>query len=137
MRTLFRNDRSTAFTLVEILIAIVFVSIGFFGYVALHSRLLHSGVRLEEREVIRSGTDFMESVEATRAQLGYEESIDGTTFQTDLRVPKLVTYSTSTKNRNLSWLENYPEPFRRGVHESIPMTLKMYREPFRLQWNQR
>jgi len=38
-----RNKTYRAFTLIEILLAILFVSIGFFGYVALHSRLLYSG----------------------------------------------------------------------------------------------
>ncbi len=38
------------FTLAEVLIAILFVSIALFGYVGLHIRLLYSGEKIQDRE---------------------------------------------------------------------------------------
>ena len=132
-----RDKPRTAFSLVEILVAIVFISIGFFGYVALHGRLLHSGQQLEKREVIRSSTDFFEGLEVTRSLLGYAKSIDGTEYPHDLVLRNLVTVSTDSKNRNMSWLEHYPEDFHHGINDSIPMKLKVYQNPFRNKWRER
>ncbi len=38
------------FTLAECMIALLFLSIALFGYVSLHIRLIHSGLKLEQRE---------------------------------------------------------------------------------------
>lgn len=125
-----------AFTLVEIMIAIVFISIGFFGYVALHSRLLHSGQRLEEREKIRSGTDFYESVEVSRALKGLNDSISGSRFPTDPLVPALVRIPVG-QCKNCTWSTLYPEEFRVGVDDAMPLDVVVYRNPFELKWNTR
>lgn len=42
-----------AFTLAEVMVAILFISIAFFGYMSLHIRLMHSGQKLEQRQVHR------------------------------------------------------------------------------------
>lgn len=42
--------RAAGFSLGEVLLAILFLSISFFGYVALHQRLIYSGWRLEQRQ---------------------------------------------------------------------------------------
>lgn len=42
--------RRSGFTLAEVLVAIVFVSIGLFGYVSLQARLLHSNRKLQARQ---------------------------------------------------------------------------------------
>ena len=125
-----------AFTLIEIMVAIVFISIGFFGYVALHSRLLHSGQRLEEREEIRSGTDFYESVEVSRALKGLPDSITGSTFTVDQAVPSLVRIPIG-ECPNCSWSELYPEEYRTGVDKAMRMDVVVYRNPFELGWNRR
>ncbi len=42
--------RRGGFTLAECMIALLFISIGLFAYVSLHIRLIHSGLKLDERE---------------------------------------------------------------------------------------
>ena len=128
--------RKYAFTLIEIMIAIVFISIGFFGYVALHSRLLHSGQKLEEREKIRSGTDFYQAVETTRALKNLNTSITGASFLEDPRIRSLVRIPIQP-NSHPSWTSLYPEEFRVGVDQALPMEVVVYRNPFQLRWNTR
>ena len=128
---------STAFTLVEILIAILFISIGFFGYIALHSRLLHSGQRLEEKEIVRAATGMIESIEFTRALLGFEQSIDGSQFRRDSLVKNLVFVSTDSERRNQSWLNHFPEEFRLGADETLAMEVAVYKKPFVHKWRTR
>lgn len=131
------NSTLVGFTLIEILIAILFLSIGFFGYVALHARLLHSGQKLEEREVVRSATDFVEAVDFTRAVLGLADSIDGSAFPRDRLVPELVEISTSAERRDLGWLNHYPEEYRRGAEETLDLQVTVYQQPYKLTWGER
>ena len=42
-----------AFTLAELMVAILFICIALFGYVSLHLRIIHSALRLEEHEQVR------------------------------------------------------------------------------------
>lgn len=42
--------RARGFSLGEVLLAILFLSIAFFGYVALHERLIYSSWRIERRQ---------------------------------------------------------------------------------------
>ena len=129
-------NRKYAFTLIEIMIAIVFISIGFFGYVALHSRLLHSGQKLEEREKIRSGTDFYQGVETTRALKNLNISITGASFPEDSNISSLVRIPIEP-NSHPNWTNLYPEEFRIGVDQALPMEVVVYRNPFQQRWNTR
>lgn len=45
--------RRRGFTLAECMVALLFVSIAFFGYASLHIRLIHSSSRVEERQTHR------------------------------------------------------------------------------------
>ena len=81
--------RTSGYSIVEILIAIVFITIGFFGYVALHARLLHSGQKLEEKEVVRAGTDYFEALDVGRALIGFETSVADDVFVEDEIFEKL------------------------------------------------
>jgi len=121
----------------EILIAILFISIGFFGYVALHSRLLHSGVRLEKREQIRAATDLIEAIDFSRGLLGMEGRVDDTPFTVDPLVPNLRSFSTDPKGRSLSWVQQLPEEHRLAADQALPLEVKVYRKPFVNRWNSR
>ncbi len=132
-----RNKTYRAFTLIEILLAILFVSIGFFGYVALHSRLLYSGQKLEQKETVRAATDFIEAVDFTRALLGTQDSIDKVDFRKDVLVPNLVYISTDPQQRDMSWLSNYPDILPEGAKQALPLRVTVYQKPFIQRWNQR
>lgn len=47
-----------AFTLAEVMVAILFVSIAIFGYIALHMRIIHSSTSLHQRHAIRRKVDL-------------------------------------------------------------------------------
>lgn len=53
MASRYRLETRGAFTLAEVMIAILFISIAFFGYMSLHIRLMHSGQKLELRQQAR------------------------------------------------------------------------------------
>ncbi|MBN9418176.1 MAG: prepilin-type N-terminal cleavage/methylation domain-containing protein [Candidatus Eremiobacteraeota bacterium] len=50
--------KSRGFTLAEVMVAMLFVSIALFGYVALHLRILHSASTLQLRHSIRRKVDL-------------------------------------------------------------------------------
>ena len=58
------------FTLAEVMIAILFISIAFFGYMSLHIRLMHSGQKLELRQQAREevGQSLTQQVVAARSE---------------------------------------------------------------------
>lgn len=60
--------RPRGFSLGEVLLAILFLSIAFFGYVALHQRLIYSSWRLEQRQSPREEArqELMTRLEAAR-----------------------------------------------------------------------
>ncbi len=134
-----RARQSSGFSLIELMIAILFVSIGFFGYVALHARLLHSGQRLEEREKIRSVTDLVEGIETTRATRGYDTSVDGTEFSStsSLDVPTLVWVNTKREGKDNSWAENLPFEHALNLEESLELKSAAYPRPWRHRWRSR
>lgn len=128
-----------AFSLVELMIAIVFLTIAFFGYVALHTRILHSGRRLEEREVIRSATDYYAGLLVARAMLGMTAGPDGKAFLPIPALPGMVTIDTS-KPDNLSWLEEnigMPKEFAQGMDQTMQLSPEILGKPYRYRWNQR
>ncbi|MBS2036740.1 prepilin-type N-terminal cleavage/methylation domain-containing protein [bacterium] len=45
--------RSKGFTLAEVMVAILFLSIAMFGYFALHLRIIHSSTTLDQRQGMR------------------------------------------------------------------------------------
>ncbi len=130
---------NSGFSLVELMIAILFVSIGFFGYVALHARLLHSGQRLEERERIRSITDLVEGIETTRATRGYDTSIDGTDFASSMsvEVPTLVWVSTKRAGKNNRWTSSLPSEHTEYVEQSLDLRCAVYPKPWVHRWRSR
>lgn len=145
------RSRRSGYSLIEVMIAIVFVSIGFFGYVALHARLLHSGQRLEERERIRSATDLVEGIETARATQGYDTSIDGTEFSStsSMEVPTLVWVNTKRKDKDNSWTSRM-HGFRtynssdtlstqaiENVDESFDLNCAVYPKPSLHRWVRR
>lgn len=98
-----KQSSMTAFSLIELMIAMTFLVIGFFGYVALHARLLHSGQRLEERERIRSATDIYAALATGRAMLGDTKTPDGLLFQTVPAFPNVVEFHTAQPT-NFDWI---------------------------------
>lgn len=125
------------FSLAEIMIAVVFISIGFFGYVALHSRILHSGQKLEEREVVRSGTDFFEAIEVARLTLGFSNSLDLAPYPVDSTLTDFHRISTDTSGRDLEWKEAYPPEFHQGIEQTMETAPAMLANPHKHAWNKR
>lgn len=63
------KGRGKGFTLAEVMIAILFISIALFGYMSLHIRLMHSGEKLEQRQTYREqvGNSLAEAILAVKA----------------------------------------------------------------------
>lgn len=131
------KKRRPAFSLIEVMIAVLFITIGFFGYVALHSRILHSGQRLEEREVIRAGTDFYEAIEIARITLGSKNSISGQAYPVSTVVTNLHPISTQLEGRDTSWVLNYPPEFHSGLEETMETGPNMLSKPHEYTWDKR
>ena len=128
-----------AFSLIELMIAMVFLTIAFFGYVALHARILHSGQRLEEREVIRSATDYYAGILVARAKLGMNAGPDGRSFIPVATVPNLYKLDTSPPP-SLSWLtENIiiPKEFSKGMDETMQLSPEVLARPYQYRWDKR
>jgi prepilin-type N-terminal cleavage/methylation domain-containing protein len=125
------------FTLIEIMIAVLFITIGFFGYVALHARILHSGQRLEEREVIRSGTDFLEALEVGRITTGSTSSINGQAHVEDPTVTGLYRISSDVEGTQTSWMLNYPPEYHPGFEETMELSPTVLRTPYDYSWSTR
>jgi Tfp pilus assembly protein PilV len=119
------------------MIAIVFISIGFFGYVALHSRILHSGQRLEEREVIRSGTDLLEAIEVGRISLGSGASVNGDAFPNRSGMDGLYSISTNVEGKDTSWKQHLPPEYHPGLDETMETSPTMMAEPHKYSWDKR
>lgn len=130
---------SKAFSLIELMIAMVFLVIAFFGYVALHARILHSGQRLEEKETIRSATDFYSGMLVSRAMLGIAAGPDGKPFSTIPEMPGMFQIDT-TKPLNLGWLTEsilMPKEFARGMDETMQLSPEILATPYTYSWTKR
>lgn len=134
MRTVRRNN---GFSLMEVMIAILFISIAFFGYVALHARIIHSGLRLEEREVIRGGTDFFSALDIGRSTLGMTGSIEGAGFHQHPNLTDVRIISTSMENRFDDWKLNYPVVYHPGLVETLEMSPVTLLKPYDYRWGTR
>jgi Tfp pilus assembly protein PilV len=134
-----RATPGRAFSLIELMIAIVFITIAFFGYVALHARLLHSGQRLEQKEVIRSATDFYSAVLIARATAGMDSGPDGKPFVTVPGMSGMKKLDT-TKPCSLDWLtENLanPKSFSEGMDETMQLSPQILSQPYKYSWEKR
>ena len=87
--------------------------------------------------MIRSGTDFFEGLESTRAHLGYPRSIDGQQFEKDQFVPEMVKVTTRTEFRDMNWLSAFHEDYRPGVDQALELDYLVYQTPYRRRWNKR
>lgn len=127
-----------AFSLVELMIAVVFIVIAFFGYVALHSRLLHSGQRLEEKEVVRAATDYYSAILVTRAMKGGLTGPDGTPYVSMPENPKLQRISTLPTGQ-LDWLTmnwKVPKAYHKGMDQTMQLSPEILADPYKYQWSQ-
>lgn len=135
-----RRDRAArAFSLIELMIAIVFLTIAFFGYVALHARILHSGQRLEERETIRSATDFYSGVLVSRAMLAMDKGPDGKAFANIPAAPGMFRIDT-TDPYSISWLsENIamPKEYSKGLEDTMQLSPEILATPYKYGWDKR
>lgn len=66
-----------AFTLAEVMVAMLFVSIALFGYVALHLRIIHSASTLHLRHAIRRKVDLQMGLLLSKARGGSLPTADG------------------------------------------------------------
>lgn len=127
-----RRRQRVAFTLIELMIAILFLSIGFFGYVALHSRILFSGQKLEKQEVLRSSTDFYGGLETARVRLGFSRTLDADPYKQVVEVPGLYELTTQPAKYG-EWLNTYPEcsACAAAAQQGLPATMEL--QPYVLQ----
>lgn len=133
------RSKDTAFSLIELMVAVVFIVIAFFGYVALHSRILHSGQKLEEKEVVRAATDYYSGILVSRAMKGGDKGPDGTAFTYVTEIPNLVQISTAPSG-SLHWLtENWqiPKAYHKGMDETIQLSPTILKQPYRYLWSER
>ncbi len=133
------RPRPSAFSLIELMIAVVFITIAFFGYVALHSRILHSGQKLEEKEVVRAATDYYAGILISRVIRGGERAPDGSSFYPVPGIHNLFQISTSPKS-SLAWLtENWqiPKAYHKGMDETMELSPTVLKHPFRYGWGER
>ena len=128
--------RASGFSLVELMVAMVFVCIAFFGYVALHSRLLHSGQRLEGRETGRSATDFYFALLSSRLAAGVAEYPDGRPMLADPEVPGLYRVSTAPPT-DTGWLRDYPAELGEGFSEAEELDAQLMLYPYDHEWSKR
>ncbi|MFA7482839.1 MAG: hypothetical protein WC314_20190 [Vulcanimicrobiota bacterium] len=119
------------------MIAVLFISIGFFGYVALHSRILHSGQRLEEKEVIRAGTDLFEASEVARITLGYSTSLTSENYPTRASMPDLHTISTDLTDRETFFVEDVRPEFRPSLQQTMETSPTVMATPYVYSWKER
>ena len=131
--------RTSGYSIVEILIAIVFITIGFFGYVALHARLLHSGQKLEEKEVVRAGTDYFEALDVGRALIGFETSVADDVFVEDEIFEKLYYLKTDVTipGRDMTWKLAVAPEYHPGLERTIELSPSVLAEPYQYKWGER
>lgn len=129
-----RQPKKRAFTLIEIMIAIMFVSIGFFGYVALHSRILHSGQKLAEREKVRASTSLIEALEVSRLMIGADTSVNGRKYVPVQGVEGLFNVNTAIDPLNARWLMAYPKEYLENMTETTEMRPVIPLSPYRYSW---
>lgn len=119
------------------MIALLFICIAFFGYVALHSRILHSGQKLEEKEVVRGNTDLFEGLDVSRALLGIKTSVTGEQFEKHPVLDDVVILRTDLHNRNTSWVENLPPEYNNHIEETIELEPRVMLNPYTYSWSKR
>jgi prepilin-type N-terminal cleavage/methylation domain-containing protein len=73
----FRGVRRRGFTLAEVMVAMLFVSIALFGYVALQLRILHSASTLQVRHSVRRKVDLHMGVVVGKAKADKLPKEDG------------------------------------------------------------
>lgn len=137
MKRLSHRKPLRGYSLVEILIAILFISIGFFGYVALHARLLHSGQRLEEKEIVRASTDYFEGMETGRILIGMETSITKESFLKHPILDDLYLVKTDLSNRDRGWLIYIPEEYREQFETTMELSPRVMSKPYEYSWSKR
>ena len=92
------------FTLAEVMVAMLFLSIAMFGYISLHMRIIHSSTTLHLRHAIRRKVDLQSGLIVDRGRNGslpadgtYPAFVDQAT--TDFLTPYLV-YAGDTPESN-------------------------------------
>ena len=114
---------SSAFTLAELMVAILFICIALFGYISLHLRIIHSAFRLEEHEEVRVNLEqfLLKMIVRTRVEdvidtqeLG--QSLEGAVLP--FEVTKRYTHPVATStwqvlSADLKWKNDYGE---HGLH---------------------
>jgi hypothetical protein len=125
--------------LIELMIAMVFITIAFFGYVALHARILHSGQRLEEKEKVRAATDFYSAMLISRCVLGSLAGPDGKLFVAVPNLPGVYRLDT-TKPLNIDWLVESiltPAGYKEGMDELMQLSPEILTTPYAYSWKKR
>lgn len=126
------------FTLIEIMLAVLFICIAFFGYVALHSRLLHSGQKLEEKEIFRANTDLFEGIEVSRILLGTTSSVTRESFEKHPNLDDVYLVRTDLRNRDVTWADSLPPEYRNEhIQETMELEPRVMRTPFSYSWEKR
>lgn len=69
--------RRRGFTLAEVMVAMLFVSIAMFGYISLHMRIIHSSITLQKRHSIRRKVDLHSGLLMAQMNSGFSKAPDG------------------------------------------------------------
>lgn len=108
--------RRRAFTLAEVMVAMLFVSIAMFGYIGLHMRILHSSTTLQHRHNVRRKVDLYTSqvigvqrFQASTLQEGTQEL--GELEYPEWLTPYLVLSKDEPGNEHSGNLTVRTEPF--------------------------
>ena len=81
---------------------------------------------MEEREVIRSATDYYSSILVARAMAGMNAGPDSKPFVSDPNLPGVQEIDTTQPYR-LAWMEEniaIPKDFLKGMDETIQLSPK-------------
>lgn len=134
-----RSAKNLAFSLIELMVAVLFLTIAFFGYVALHARILHSGQRLEEKEIVRAATDYYSGILVSRAARGGRKGPDGTPFTSVVEIPNAQKLSTSPPG-DLTWLTQniaVPKEYEKGMDQTMQLSPTVLGKPYTYDWSSR
>ncbi len=110
--------RPPGFSLAEVLLATLFLSIAFFGYLALHQRLIYSNWKVETRQAPReeARSALVDGVAAVRA--GHTENREP--------VPGVAAGLWRVRGSQ-TWTEtvrNQPEPIERSIYLDTYATVR-------------
>ncbi len=102
--------RASGFSLAEVLLATLFLCIAFFGYLALHQRLIYSNWKIEQRQAPREEVRSALVERLARARSGETSNLEPVEGRVGglWRVRAFKTWTETVRGR--------PEPVEKSLH---------------------